>query len=64
MKSKLQLSKETLRDLTSELPMEGLADVRGGGDASLNTCLECVTTLVAGTYIDTGCWHTLANAAE
>lgn len=55
---KLELSKETLRFLTPELPSELLADVRGGGDESLNTCLECVTTLVRPTLIETECWAT------
>ncbi len=58
---KLELSRETLRCLTSDLPSEHLVDVRGGGDASLNTCvtcLECMTTIVAPTLIETECWAT------
>jgi hypothetical protein len=43
---KLELSKETLRCLTSDLPSEKLVDVRGGVNQSLNTCLECVTTII------------------
>jgi hypothetical protein len=54
---KLELSKETLRDLTSDLPSGKLVDVRGGNE-SLNTCLECVTTLIAPTWVDPGCWQT------
>lgn len=58
---KLELSKETLRCLTSDLPSEQLGDVRGGVNASAGTCvtcLECWTTIVAPTLIDTGCWQT------
>ncbi len=59
---KLELSKETLRCLTSDLPSQQLADVRGGGDASVGTCvtcLECVTTpIIAPTWIETECWQT------
>ncbi len=54
---KLELSKETLRCLTSDR----LADVRGGGGASVGTCVscvECVTTIVAPTLINTECWMT------
>lgn len=42
---KLELSKETLRCLTSDLPSQELVDVRGGANQSFNTCLECVTTI-------------------
>lgn len=46
---KLELSKETLRDLTPE----GLADVRGGGDQSFNTCLEVRCWIVfSPTFLD------------
>ena len=59
---KLELSKETLRCLTSDLPSERLEDVQGGVDASVGptcvTCLDCWTTIVAPTLIDTGCWQT------
>jgi hypothetical protein len=57
---KLELSKETLRSLTSDLPSQRLEDVQGG-NASQGTCiscLECVTTAVAATWIDTDCWVT------
>lgn len=57
---KLELSKETLRCLTSDVPSEHLLDVRGG-NASAHTCvscLQCVTTIVAATLIDTDCWAT------
>ena len=43
---KLELSKETLRCLTSDIPSERLVDVRGGVNQSINTCLECVTTAI------------------
>ena len=46
---KLELSKETLRCLTSDLPSGRLGDVRGGVDASQGTCiscLECVTDAI------------------
>ena len=59
-RKKLELSRETLRGLTSDVPGEGLVNVRGGG-ASANTCVtcvECVTTIVAPTLIDTDCWAT------
>ncbi len=56
---KLELSKETLRCLTSDLPSERLADVRGGASAgTCISCLDCVTTAVAATWIDTDCWVT------
>ncbi len=62
---KLELSRETLRCLTSDLPSDRLMDVRGGGDGSVGTrvtCLECkttvVTTIVAPTLIETECWVT------
>ena len=70
---KLELNKETLRCLTSDVPSQQLLDVRGGANASFNTCLECVTTVVAPTLvecvtrtttvvaptlIDTDCWAT------
>lgn len=58
---KLELSKETLRCLTSDLPTEGLVGVRGGGNDSFNTCLECITkttTIIAPTLVQTECWHT------
>lgn len=66
---KLELSKETLRCLTSDLPAEHLLGVRGGDNASVNTCIdcwttiirpsiECVTTIVAPTLINTECWGT------
>lgn len=43
---KLVLSKETLRCLTSDLASESLGEVRGGANQSLNTCLDCVTTII------------------
>lgn len=43
---KLELSKETLRCLTSDVSSESLVDVRGGVNQSFNTCLECVTTII------------------
>ena len=62
---KLELSKETLRCLTSDLPSERLGDVRGGGNDSVGTCVSClecmtkvVTTVVRPTLIDTDCWQT------
>lgn len=62
---KLELSRETLRSLTSDLPSERLADVQGGGDAGADTttcisCLDCVTDtiVIAPTWVDTGCWTT------
>ena len=56
---KLELSKETLRCLTSDVPSEQLLGVRGGANASLNTCLECITTaIVSPTWIETDCWAT------
>ena len=59
---KLQLSKETLRCLTSDLPSEQLGAVRGGGDATADTCvscLECTTTIgIKATWINTDCWTT------
>ena len=60
-RKKLELSKETLRCLTSDLPSERLVDVQGGRNASQGTCLsclDCVTTIVAATLIDTDCWQT------
>ena len=39
---KLELSRETLRSLTSDLPSERLVDVQGGGNASADTCISCV----------------------
>ena len=62
MKShKLELSKETLRCLTSDLPSQLLGDVRGGVDASQGTCiscLECATDAidVSPTWINASCW--------
>ncbi len=60
--TKLELSRETLRRLMSDVPSERLVDVQGGGNASLNTCLECVTTAVTSivppTWIEAGCWVT------
>lgn len=59
---KLELSRETLRRLTSDLPSERLAGVRGGGDASVNTCVSCIecwtTAIISPTLIDTDCWQT------
>ena len=58
---KLELSKETLRYLTSDLPSQQLVDVRGGLDPSVGTCVTCVecwTTIVKPTLLDTGCWMT------
>ena len=56
---KLELSKETLRSLTSDLPSDRLGDVRGGGDASFGTCLQCITDkLISPTLINTECWQT------
>lgn len=61
---KLQLSKETLRCLTSDLPTEGLVGVRGGGGDSVHTCVSCLecitktTTVIAPTLVQTECWHT------
>ena len=55
---KLELSRETLRGLTSVVPSEHLVEVRGGENASLNTCLDCVTTIISvePTWINTECW--------
>ncbi|HEX2058223.1 MAG TPA: hypothetical protein VHI71_07625 [Actinomycetota bacterium] len=51
MGKKLELNKETLRSLTSEVPADGLARVRGG--ASLNTCIECITTpIISPTIVE------------
>lgn len=51
MSKKLELNKETLRSLTSEVPAERLANVRGG--ASLNTCIECITTpIISPTIVE------------
>ena len=58
---KLELSKETLRYLTSDLPSDQLVGVRGGEGASVNTCLDCVTTIIAATWIDTDCWVTVTR---
>lgn len=59
---KLELSKETLRCLTSDLPSNQLGDVRGGGNASADTCvscLDCTTTIaIKATWINTDCWPT------
>ncbi len=62
---KLELSKETLRCLTTDLPSERLVDVQGGGNANADTttcisCLDCVTDAiqVSPTWINTGCWTT------
>ena len=57
---KLELSKETLRHLTSDLPGEGLAAVRGGAGSADTcvTCVECWTTIVKPTLIETDCWAT------
>ena len=61
---KLELSKETLRCLSSDLPWDRLADVRGGGDAGADTttcisCLQCVIDkLISPTLIETDCWQT------
>ena len=59
---KLELSKETLRCLTSDLPSDRLAGVRGGGKASADTCVTCIecwtTPIIAPTLIETGCWQT------
>ena len=41
---KLELSRETLRDLTSDVPSQYLEEVRGGEAASMSTCLHCPTT--------------------
>lgn len=41
---KLELSRETLRCLTWDVPWDKLVDVRGGVDQSLNTCLDCEIT--------------------
>lgn len=61
-RKKLELSKETLRCLTSELPSKQLGDVRGGVNASADTCvscLECTTTIaIRETLVNTGCWPT------
>ena len=58
---KLELSKETLRCLTTDLPSERLMDVQGGGDASQGTCISClqcvVDKLISPTLIETGCWQ-------
>ena len=58
---KLELSRETLRDLTSDLPSERLMNVRGGEGASFNTCIDCVTRIlyyVEPTWLETECWGT------
>ncbi len=57
---KLELSRETLRCLTSDLPSELLVDVQGGGNASADTCvscLQCTTTIiqVGPTWINDTC---------
>ncbi|HEX2058224.1 MAG TPA: hypothetical protein VHI71_07630 [Actinomycetota bacterium] len=55
---KLELSKETLRCLTSDLPVERLMDVRGGENHSINTCLDCITTIFRATLVDPDCYQT------
>ena len=64
-RKKLELSKETLRCLTSDIPSERLMNVQGGGKAGADTttcisCLDCVTDtiVISPTWINTGCWTT------
>ena len=58
---KLELSKETLRSLTSDLPSQRLEDVQGG-NASQGTCVSCIQCitekLISPTWIETECWQT------
>ena len=59
---KLELSRETLRCLTSDLPSEQLVDVHGGRNASQGTCVSCLECwtdrIIAPTLIETECWAT------
>lgn len=60
-RKKLELSRETLRCLTSDLASEQLVEVQGGENASLSTCLHCPTTTIivfSPTVVNTECWPT------
>ena len=59
-RKKLELSRETLRHLKSELPSDKLVSVRGGagtgGSTCPHECVEKITQLIAGTLIGKECF--------